>query len=129
MSGLAQKPAQRPSHWKQAICRELRPVLEQKNAIRFAPVELAERFAFEHGAPPGPTFGFHGAFNLPLAMPESDLWWALERIPERLWSEGAIWRWVARARKAGRTDQADRLHRHCLEAFPEHTSGWPEPGR
>ena len=107
------------------ICRELRPVLEQKHAIRFAPVELAERFAFEHGAPPGPVFGFHGEFNLPLVMPEQDLWWALERIPERLWTEGRVWRWVVRLRKAGQAEVAQRLHRHCLDAFPDRTAGWP----
>ncbi|HEY5412006.1 MAG TPA: hypothetical protein VIJ94_14885 [Caulobacteraceae bacterium] len=123
------KSSQRPSHWKQAPCRELRPLLEQRHGIRFAPVELAERFSFEHGAPPGPTFGFHGAFNLPRAMPEADLWWALERIPERLWSEGVIWRWVTRARKDGRGAFAERLYRHCIEAFPERTAGWAQPAR
>ena len=109
------------------ICRELRPELEEKHGIRFAPVELAERFAFEHAAPPGPVFGFHGEFNLPMAMPEQDLRWALERIPERLWSEGRVWRWIVRARKAGRTELADRLHRHCLDAFPDRTADWPRP--
>jgi hypothetical protein len=109
------------------ICRELRPELEARHGIRFAPVELAERFAFEHGVPPGPAFGFHGEFNLPLAMPEADLWWALERLPERLWIQGRVWRWVARARKSGRRALADRLHRHCLEAFPERTREWPRP--
>src|SRR6185503_2962507 len=83
------------------ICRELRPVLEARYGIRFAPVELAARFAFEHGAPPHPTFGFHGEFNLPLAMPEDDLWWALQRLPERLWTQGKVWRWVVKLRKGG----------------------------
>ena len=107
------------------ICRELRPVLEEKHGIRFAPVELAERFAFEHGGDPGAAFGFHGTFNLPLAMPEQDLWWALERLPEAMWTEGKVLRWVVRARKRGHGDLAERLHRHCVEAFPERTSAWP----
>ena len=109
------------------ICRELRPVLEEKHAVRFAPVDLAERFAFEHGAPPGPVFGFHGEFNLPLAMPEDDLWWAMERLPERLWTEAKVWRWIVKLRKGGQAALAERLHRHCLGAFPERTTEWPRP--
>jgi len=110
------------------ICRELRPALEARHGVRFAPVELAARFAFEHLPPPHPTFGFHGHANLPLAMPEADLWVALEELPDRLWSEGRIWSWIVRLRKLGRAGQADRLHRHCLEAFPDRTAAWPDPG-
>lgn len=110
------------------ICRELRPVLEARHGVRFAPLELARRFAFEHPPPAHPTFGFHGALNLPLAMPEADLIWALERLPASMWAQGKVRRWVARLHKLGRPDQALRLHRHCLEAFPEQTAGWPSPG-
>jgi hypothetical protein len=47
-----------------AICRVHRPMLEQHFGIGFADVELAGRFAYERGVPAGPTFGFHGVFNL-----------------------------------------------------------------
>ncbi len=107
------------------ICRRFRPILEEKHAIRFAPVELAERFAFEHGGTPGSTFGFHGGFNLPLAMPEEDLWWALQHLPERVWEDDGVRRWIIRTRKRGFRDLSRRLHLHCLEAFPERTRGWP----
>lgn len=50
-----------------AICRNSRRLLEDQHAIRFAPPEVAERFAFERG-PPGRTFGFHGSFNFPLVF-------------------------------------------------------------
>lgn len=46
------------------ICRVYRPLLEAEYGIQFAPPNVANRFAYEHGFPAGPTFGFHGAFNL-----------------------------------------------------------------
>ena len=113
----------------QLICHTLRPVLEARHGIRFAPLDIAQRFSFERDGPVDPTFGFHGHFNLPLAMPERDLHWAMERIPERLWTEGWIQRWVARTHKAGWHDLARRLHRHCMEAFPERTADWAPPRR
>lgn len=44
------------------ICRTERPALE-KAGIRFAPEDVADRFAFERTPVPGPAFGFHGLFN------------------------------------------------------------------
>ncbi len=45
------------------ICRELRPLLESEHGIKFAPVEVAEKFSFEgynqYGTYNG-QFGFHG---------------------------------------------------------------------
>jgi len=47
-----------------AICRRLRPLLEQHHAIRFAPPEVSARFAFERVPRQGRPFGFHGVFNM-----------------------------------------------------------------
>lgn len=45
------------------ICRRYRPALEAEG-FRFAPVELAFRFSFEHGRPSDfPTFGYHDFRN------------------------------------------------------------------
>lgn len=46
------------------ICRVYRPLLETEYGIRFAPAEVAARFAYEHVRPDSPTFGFHAAFNM-----------------------------------------------------------------
>jgi len=46
------------------ICRTLRPMLEARHGIRFAPRALADRFAYECSHPEGPTFGFHGLYNM-----------------------------------------------------------------
>lgn len=47
-----------------AICRTHRPILEQRFGMRFAPEDIARRFAFERAEPSGDEFGFHGAFNM-----------------------------------------------------------------
>ena len=46
------------------IARHNRPWLERAHGIRFAPADIADRFAYERGDPQRPTFGFHGLFNL-----------------------------------------------------------------
>ncbi len=46
------------------ICRVWRPMLERDHAIRFAPAGVADRFSYERVPPRGPTFGFHGLFNV-----------------------------------------------------------------
>jgi hypothetical protein len=45
------------------ICRIHRAQLEARHGIRFAPPDVAIRFAYEEATPNAPTFGFHGAFN------------------------------------------------------------------
>jgi hypothetical protein len=52
------------------ICRTNRQVLETRHGIKFAPESVAARFAFERTIPVEPTFGFHGLFNFPAALPE-----------------------------------------------------------
>jgi hypothetical protein len=46
------------------ICCVHRSVLINEFGIRFAPEDIADRFAYESTTPALPTFGFHGVFNL-----------------------------------------------------------------
>lgn len=46
-----------------AICIVYKFYLEEKYGIRFAPVELADKFSFECKEPNQPTFAFHGKFH------------------------------------------------------------------
>lgn len=55
------------------ICERYRSLLETRHGIRFAPLELARRFAFELETPQGPTFGFHGLFNFHRVLPDDAL--------------------------------------------------------
>jgi len=57
-----------------AICRTNRELLERVHGIRFAGADVARRFAFEREAVHGPTFGFHGAFNLISAVGANRFW-------------------------------------------------------
>lgn len=68
-------PAFQVSHPEDvAICRSNRPLLEKNNAIRFAPAEVATRFAFERSRPAERSFGFHGIFNMVPAIGADPLW-------------------------------------------------------
>lgn len=50
------------------ICEVNRAYLEREQGIRFAPARLAAAFSYEQVRSDQPTFGFHGAFNLPDAL-------------------------------------------------------------
>jgi len=47
--------------------------LESAHGIRFAPVELANRFSFEVAYPIGKPFGFHGLFNFCRVMGDDEM--------------------------------------------------------
>jgi hypothetical protein len=47
------------------ICRMYRGYLEGMYGIKFAPEEIADKFAFELKQPQQPTFGFHNYFHKP----------------------------------------------------------------
>lgn len=56
-----------------AICRTHRQHLEQRFGLRFAPEELARRFAYERMTRTGNEFGFHGALNMVDLAPSRQL--------------------------------------------------------
>ncbi len=65
------------------IGRHNRPWLEQAHGIRFAPAEVADRFAYERGEPQRPTFGFHGLFNLWRHLDDSQVLAMLDHLSPR----------------------------------------------
>ena len=66
----------------QVMCRTWRNHLEREHGVSFAPPALARRFAFENEAPQGPTFGFHGPYNLPRFLDEASLATVLDELPD-----------------------------------------------
>lgn len=66
------------------ICHTNRDRLERQHDIRIAPLPVAQRFAYERTAPNGPTFGFHGLFNLPQVMPAPELQALLRSLPDSM---------------------------------------------
>lgn len=68
-----------------AICVEHRQLLLDKG-IQYAPNRVARQFATENEWL-SPTFGFHGIWNLPRFLPESDIRYAIENMPIRFWRD------------------------------------------
>lgn len=66
-----------------AICRTNRQLLEQEHGIRFAAQRIAERFSFERRMPQGPTFGFHGIFNMVPAIGVEAFWQTYRSLDDR----------------------------------------------
>ena len=70
-------------HHPEDLCigQTLRPALESEHGIVFGDLALARRFAFENEPPAEPTFGFHGAVNLPRMLPASELAALVDELP------------------------------------------------
>ena len=66
------------------ICHDHRAWLEREHGIRFAPLALARHFAYERVLPEGPTFGFHGLFNLHRVMAPEALHALVKSLPDSL---------------------------------------------
>lgn len=64
------------------ICHDNRERLERDHGLRFAPLELAACFAYERVEPAGPTFGFHGLFNLHRVLPPDELHRLVCELPD-----------------------------------------------
>jgi hypothetical protein len=54
------------------ICDLYHDLLVSRHGIRYAPIALASSFSFEDIPPTGPTFGFHGFFNLHRALTDNE---------------------------------------------------------
>ena len=109
----------------QVLCRTWRDHLEREHGVHFAPAALARRFAFENEAPQGPTFGFHGPYNLPRFMDEATLAFVLDELPDEFFRSrdarrlarallahgmpATARRLLQRRQRAGRTDPNTRL--------------------
>lgn len=76
------------------ICRDLRPLLERRHGVRFAPRAIAAHFALESVPLPWPTFGFHGVVHLP-AVYHSQIDYLLKHL-----SPHTLQRWQMQLRPA-----------------------------
>jgi hypothetical protein len=66
------------------LCRLYRRPLEAEFGLRFAPEPVADRFSYERATPAGPTFGFHGLFNLWRHEDDAELAALAARVPEAI---------------------------------------------
>ncbi|MBP6900862.1 MAG: hypothetical protein KBC73_12270 [Burkholderiaceae bacterium] len=79
---LRQAQLKNPHPEDLAICVENRDHLEQVHDIRYAPLDMARRFAYERLPPEGPTFGFHGLFNMHQVLAPEVLDQLLREMPD-----------------------------------------------
>ncbi len=107
------------------LCRIHRAALETAHGLRFAPPELARRFAFENRRPDVACFGFHGPYNLPQVLDETTLQSWLAQLPDPFFRSRdarrlarallarrmprAAQQLIARRRAAGRNDPNTQL--------------------
>lgn len=66
----------------QYICDVLKPQLVE-SGIRFADVKLASQFSTEREAGYRPSFGFHGAFNVPFFLDDDEIKDFIDLMPNR----------------------------------------------
>jgi hypothetical protein len=64
------------------LCRLYRQPLEAQFGLRFAPESVADCFSHERSPPAGPTFGFHGLFNLWRHEDDAELVALAARVPD-----------------------------------------------
>ncbi len=67
-----------------SICVVNRQLLEQRHGIRFAPLEVAIRFAYERTRAALPTFGFHGLHNMQRELGPAELLRFVHALPAAL---------------------------------------------
>jgi hypothetical protein len=98
-----------------AICRTNRPLLELEFGIEFAERQIADRFSYERSVPAGPTFGFHGVFNMIPALGPERFWQIYESLDDR-GTVGTDYGLLMRQLRSGREPTARRI-RLTFDAF------------
>lgn len=97
------------------ICVTLRPLLESRFGIRFAPLDIAQRFSCEYGTY-RPTFGFHGMLNFTHTMSATELNQWLDEAPIDLLCSQHARKLVKTLMQTGRSDAAlDLLRRRAMK--------------
>jgi hypothetical protein len=92
------------------ICEVYRNVLEGEYAIRFAPEALADRFAFFQRDPRGPTFGFHGFYNLHRAGDDDSVIDVIGRMTREQLVKADVFTLLHMMLRDGRNDLARRAY-------------------
>ena len=114
------------------ICVERRAELEQKHAIRFATLEMAQDFGCEYGDY-RPSFGFHGMHNFARVLDERELAEWLNSAPQAIIVHQHARKLVKSLMACGRVTESVQLLRlrarhlgwtwdHCMLLLRAHAS-------
>ncbi len=93
----------------EVMCRMYKPLLEQEHGVRFAPLHLARQFAYENAKADGPTFGFHGPYNLPASLNELQMHEVVVQLPDDFFRSRDARRLARSLLRAGMPSAALRL--------------------
>lgn len=102
------------------IGRHFRPTLEAEYGIRFAPEHLADRFSVEMAEIEGPTFGFHGIFNMHRLLGDDELQHMVRHVHPRTVDTGEFVGFCFRCLEIGRTSIGLTAYARLREYRPAH---------
>jgi hypothetical protein len=105
-----------------AICRQYRPLLEQRHGIRFAPEAVAERFSFESTTPRDVPFGFHALYNMWVCVKHEELQDFLALLTPDILRSGQCLQFAKNLLAKGRREDAIAVFRCRLRAFSKNAS-------
>lgn len=103
-----------------AICRQYRPLLEQRYGIRFAPEVLAERFSFESTTPKNTPFGFHALYNMWVCVNHEELHDFLALLTPDILRSGQCLQFARSLLAMDRREDAIAVCRRHLQALSSH---------
>jgi hypothetical protein len=92
------------------LCRLYRRPLEDELGVRFAPEAVADAFSYERAPPAGPTFGFHGLFNLWRHEDDSGLASLAARMHDGVFATEELGELLAHCHAQERTVPADAVY-------------------
>jgi hypothetical protein len=100
------------------ICELHREQLIKQHGIKFAPPELASKFAFEFIPPSGPTFGFHGFANFHAVFPDPFLIEYLAQCEPAMLHSRAARNLFKNLCRTGRQSTAEQLFKKYIRWTP-----------
>ena len=104
------------------ICRQYRPLLEQRYGIRFAPESVAERFSFESTTPKSVPFGFHALYNMGTCVKHEEFHDFLALLTPDILRSSQCLQFAKNLLAKGRREDAVAVFRRRLQAFSENAS-------
>lgn len=103
------------------IGRKYRPLLEEQYQVRFAPESEAEKFSFETTYPACQPFGFHGLFNMWMALAPDEVEEFIHSLPTNITNSIQFFRLGINYRDLRQFRFAEAVFQRILENNPEHS--------
>jgi tetratricopeptide (TPR) repeat protein len=103
------------------IGRKYRPLLEEQYQVRFAPESEAEKFSFETTYPARLPFGFHGLFNMWIALAPNEVEQFIHSLPSNVTNSIQFFRLGINYRDLRQFSFAEAVFQRILENNPAHS--------